>query len=47
MNKCPNPTYKNITCPYALSEDSPCPCIGTQEQCDQWREKEKKNEKSI
>ena len=33
MNKCPNPEY-DLECPYALSDDSPCPCIATQEECD-------------
>lgn len=37
MNKCPNSTYKGIECPYALSPDSPLPCFGEQEQCDEWR----------
>lgn len=42
MNKCPNLTYKNMKCPYALSEDSPLPCFGTQKQCDNYRKKRKK-----
>lgn len=33
MNTCPN--NLNIKCPYALSIDSPLPCFGTQEQCDE------------
>jgi hypothetical protein len=37
MNKCPNPSYDGIECPYALSEFSPLPCYGNQEQCNEYR----------
>lgn len=38
MNQCNN---YSIPCPFALSlgDQSGLPCIGTQEQCDAWREK--------
>jgi len=42
MNKCRS--YK-ILCPYALDEigrSASLPCVGTQEQCDKWREEYKK-----
>jgi hypothetical protein len=25
-----------IDCPYALSDDAPIPCVGSQEECDQY-----------
>ena len=34
LNHCP---AHNIDCPYALSDKSPLPCFGTQEQCDEYR----------
>ena len=37
MNKCPNVSFKEIECQYALSEDSPMPCIATFDQCLKWR----------
>ena len=36
MNDCP--TY-SLKCPYALSEGLPVPCVGNQEQCNTYREK--------
>lgn len=36
MNKCPNPNFKEIECPYALSADSPLPCCGSKEACIRW-----------
>lgn len=45
MNKCPNDSYNGIECPYALFEDSPLPCFGSQEQCDKYRKQiEKPND---
>ena len=44
MRECPNPAYKGIKCPYALSEMSPLPCFGSQQECDTWREKLEKEE---
>lgn len=38
MNRCPNPSYNSIECPYALPEDSPLPCFGTDRQCSEYRE---------
>jgi hypothetical protein len=39
MNVCPNPCFGGIECPYALSEDSPLPCFGSFDQCEDWRKK--------
>ncbi|MFH0891507.1 MAG: hypothetical protein V1867_01870 [Candidatus Falkowbacteria bacterium] len=41
LNTCPNPAYHGIKCPYALSDGSPLPCFGSQEQCDAFRNKTK------
>lgn len=41
MNNCPNPAY-DLQCPFALSERSPLPCYGSQEQCDEYRKKREK-----
>jgi hypothetical protein len=40
MNYCDN--YK-IKCPYALSDEAPVPCIGTQNQCNVFRKENEKN----
>ena len=39
MRRCPNPSYGGIGCPFALSDDSPLPCYGTDEQCAAWRKR--------
>lgn len=41
MNYCK--TYK-VPCPFALSENAPIPCIGSQKQCDAVRQITKQNE---
>ena len=37
MNKCLNLSYNGISCPYALSPNSPLPCCGSPEQCADYR----------
>ena len=37
-------TY-DIECPFALSVNSPIPCLATQEQCDEFRAKTKEKTK--
>tara|TARA_Y100000310_G_scaffold213611_1_gene214554 strand:- start:1168 stop:1353 length:186 start_codon:yes stop_codon:yes gene_type:complete len=37
MRNCPNSSYNEIPCPYALSEVAPVPCVGSSEQCEDWR----------
>jgi hypothetical protein len=34
VNTCPNPKFRDIKCPYALSENSPLPCCATFKQCE-------------
>lgn len=42
MNKCP---INNFKCIFALSEEAPLPCFGTEEQCKEWTQKiENKND---
>ena len=44
MNRCTN---YGIECPYALSGDSPLPCYGTQEQCDEYRSNAPKDDEGV
>ena len=37
MNTCPNPEFKGIQCPYALSSHPSLPCYGTFKQCEDIR----------
>ena len=38
MNKCRNPAFNEIECPYALSGIG-TPCCGKADECSAWRER--------
>ena len=43
MNRCPNPSYNRIPCPYALSGDFSLPCtVPTDAACKIWRDEYKR-----
>lgn len=44
LNRCQN--YK-IPCVYALSDNAPVPCFGSQEQCNAWRAKYEKEMSAV
>ena len=44
MNKCPNPYYKGIECPYAFYRNVGLPCYASQKSCNDWRKKLAKEE---